>query len=321
MTKRKIVLLASCAVLLCIYIVQLAAGSRSQTRTYTLDGKDEIDAVKLATAEGEYSINKEGDGWVVSDAKYPAAEAAVDGMLAAVKAITVLDKVGKTGEASDARYEVGSDKAITVTASSGGKVLRTIAIGKTSSTSSQTYIVIDGGHDVCLASGDLRGTFDKTVDSIRSKLIYKLDQDKLRNVSVTYNGGTLSYEKAADSPEWKSTGGTPAGDSSKVSSWASSLYSVSAAAWLDDDAVLPDEPVATARIESEDDFADIKIYKAEAVKGAAGEASAGDYDEDSAAQAEAKYYCTASSTPYKAELSSYAAERYLKKASDFDAAD
>lgn len=321
MTRRKMILIASCVALLCVYIMQLVMGNRSGAKTYKLEGQDEIDMIKISKADGEFTINKEGDGWTVSGAKYPAAEAVVDGMLSQIKEIKILDTVGKASAENSTRYETGGGKELTVTAESGGKVLRTITVGKSSSTSSQTYIIIDGGHDVCLASGNLRQTFNKSVDDIRSRLIYKLDQDKLRKVFVTYNGETLSYEKAADSPEWKSADGTPAGNSSKLSSWASSLYSASASKWLDDDAVLPAEPIATARIESEDDFASIKIYKAEIVNSKAEEASANDYDSESASQTETKYYCTSSATAYKAELSSYVAEKYLKQASDFDKAE
>lgn len=320
MTKRKLFLLASCAVLLCIYIVQLAASAKTGTKVYTLDGKAEIDTIKLSAVTGEYDITKEGDGWVVSAAKFPAAQSAVDSMISALKSVRVLEKVAVASDSNNTRYELGDDKSIKVTASGGGEVLRTLVIGKAASTSSQTYAAIDGGRDVCLVGGNLRSTFNKTVADLRSKIIYKLDSDKLNKVSVTYEGQTLTYEKAADSPEWKCADGTPEGDSDKVSNWASSLYSLTAAEWIDDDAELPASPIATARVESDGDFATVNVYRVDPPKEDASENDGEDDAEssgDTGGKAEPKYYCTSSATPYKAEISSYAAQKFMKTADDF----
>lgn len=307
MTKRKVILLVSCALLLCIYIVQLSFEAGRGTKTVKLDSKSEIDTITINNVAGEVVLSKEGDGWVVSAAKYPAAEAAADNMLSAIKEISILEKVGKRSASSDERYEIGGGKEITVTASGGGKTLRTITVGKAASTSSASYIALDGGNDICLVSGNLRGTFGKTVSDLRSRLIYKLDADKLKKVSITYDGNTLVYEKAADSPEWKAADGTPECDSEKVSSWCSSLYSASASSWADDSTALPPAPDVSARVESEGDFATLDIYKV-------GEDIT---DEDGNETSKAKYYCTSSATPYKAELSSYTAQKYMKSAADF----
>lgn len=306
MTKRKIILLVSCAVLLCIYIVQITLASRSSGKTVSLDDKTEIDKIEVSMGTGEYTLSKEGDDWVISSAKYPASMSAVDSMIGAIKSIKVLEKVGKINAASNLRYALDGEKAITVKAFSNGALLRKIAIGKNTATSSQTYAALDDASDVCLVSGNLHDTFDKTISDLRSRIIYKLDEDTLKKVSVTYNEDTLSFEKAADSPEWSAADGRQF-DSDKVSSWAQQLYSLSASQWLDDDAAIPGEKVATARVESADDFATVEIYKAEEDA----------VDEDGKEAGKAKYYCTSSATPYKAEISSYTAQKYMKSAADF----
>lgn len=310
MTKRKIALLLSCAILLCIYIVQVALSAAGKTQKVLLDEK-EIDKIVLSRGADSEDILlvKEGDSWTVGEAKYAASQSAIDSMLSALKSINILEKAGKASEASKARYEFG-DKAITVRAYSADKVLRTLVIGKNSAASSQTYALLDGSSDISLISGGVRDTFDKDISALRSRIVYKLDENTMKKVTVTYQGETLCYEKDADSPEWKPALGTPKGDADKVSSWAKSLYSVSASSWMSDGFVLEGKPIATARIESADDFVDLNIYRRE---------EEGDNEGDGKEDAkEAKYYCTASSVPYTAELSSYAAGKYLKTASDFE---
>ncbi|MFA6857383.1 MAG: DUF4340 domain-containing protein [Treponema sp.] len=297
MSKRKIVLLSACAVLLCIYIIQLVFALRSPVKNITI--ADDVDTVLIKNGSNTVSLAKTGSGWIVGDKKYAANESMIDGIVNAVKSINVLNTVGKTGnEAVEERYELNDEKVITVTASKSGRILRTLKIGKASSTGSQTYITIDNGKDVCLVSGNLHETFGKTADDIRSKIIYKADKDKLSNIAETVNGITLTVAKTGSPAVWGAADGTPAVDSEKAGNWAESLYSVSADSWLDDSFVLPEKPESVTVITAGTQKITLTIYKTGKDK-------------------DVKYYGTCSETPYKFELSSYAAGKYMKKAEDF----
>lgn len=298
MTRRKIALLASCAILLCIYIVQVALSSRNKTLTVSTDDSA-ADKITITRDGGDTVLSKESGDWVVGDKKYPASASSVDNMLSTLKSISVLEKVGKIKKESEERYELDKSKAIGVTAFSEGKVLRKITIGKSAAASSQTYITLDDKDDICLVSGKMRDVFDKSVDDLRSRLIYKVDENKMNKVSVEYEGKVLSYKRDSSGVEWIPIEGTPECDSEKVSNWAKSLYSLSASNWMDSNFALPNESIAKALIEGEGEEVTVEIYKED------------NGEED-------KYYCKTSSSPYIASLSSYAALKYMKTASDFE---
>ncbi len=296
MSKRKIVLLSACGVLLCIYIIQLVFAMRSPVKNITLSGG--IDTILIKSGSDSVTLSKTDDGWVTGDKKYAANESTADEMVNALKTISVLNTVGKTGnEAVEERYELTGGKAVTVTALSGEKTLRTLKIGKASSTGSQSYVTIDDGKDICLVSGNLHDTFGKTAEDIRSKIVYKADKDQLTEISETVNGTTLTVAKSGSPAAWSAAGGTPAVDGEKAGSWAESLYSVSANSWLDDSFVLPEEPESVTVITAGTKKITLTIYKT-------------GKDDD------VKYYGTCSETPYKFELSSYAAGKYMKKAEE-----
>lgn len=297
MSKRKIVLLSSCAVLLCIYIIQLVFALHNPVRNVAL--ADDFDTILIKNGGNSVSLSKAGSGWVVGDKKYAANESTADGMVNAVKSVSILNTVGKAGnEAEEERYELNDGKAITVTASKDGKTLRTLRIGKAASTGSQTYVTIDNEKDICLVSGNLHDTFGKTADDIRSKIVYKADKDQLSNIAETVNGVTLTVAKSGTPAVWSAADGTPAVDNEKAGNWADSLYSVSADSWLDDSFVLPEKPESVTVITAGTQKITLTVYKTGKDK-------------------DVKYYGTCSETPYKFELSSYAAGKYMKKAEDF----
>jgi hypothetical protein len=297
MSKRKIVLLSACGVLLCIYIIQLVFGLRSPVKNITLAG--DFDTILITNGSNSVPLVKTSAGWVVGEKKYAANESTIDGMVNAIKTINVLNTVGRTGnETVEERYELKGGKSLTVTVSNAGKILRTLTIGKASSTGSQTYVTIDGGRDICLVSGNLHDTFGKTAADIRSKIVYKVEKDQLTNIAENMNGTTLTLAKSGTPAVWSAANGTPSVDSEKAGSWAESLYSISANSWIDDSFVLPEKPESVTTITAGTKKVTLTIYKT-------------GKDDD------AKYYGTCSETPYKFELSSYAAGKYMKKADDF----
>jgi hypothetical protein len=297
MSNRKIVLLSACGVLLCIYIIQLVFAFRSPVKNITLAGN--IDTILIKNGTDSIKVSKNNGSWIVGDKNYPANESTVDAMVNAFKTINVLNTVGKAGsDAASERYDLTGTKAVTVTAMNAGKTLRTLTVGKASSTGSQSYATIDNGKDICLVAGNLHDTFAKSVNDIRSKIVYKTDKEQLTGISESVNGTTLTVTKSGSPAVWAAADGTPAVDSAKAGEWAESLYSVSANSWLDDSFVMPEKPESVTVITAGAKKITLTIYKT------------GKDDN-------VKYYGTCSESPYKFELSSYAAGKYMKKAEDF----
>ena len=299
MSKRKIILLTACVLLLGIYIAQLASSLRSSVKNKTL-GADP-DKLTIENAGTLIELAKSDDGWTVGERRYKADTNTIDGLVNAVKNIRVLDTVAQTGsDAVDERYEIDKANAIVVKAYKGNELVRTLTIGKTSSTGSQSYLTLDGKKDIYLVSGTLRDTFKKDVAALRSKSVYTVDSNDLTAVSESMGSTVLSIVKSGDPAAWVAAGGSANVDAEKAASWAASLAVLNADSWLDDDFILPATNESVTVITAGDKAITVSVYKE------------GDGDD-------AKYYGTCSETPYKFSLSRYSAGKYLKTAADMAA--
>ena len=299
MSKRKIILLTACVLLLGIYIAQLASSLRSSVKNKTL-GADP-DKLTIENASAVIELAKSDDGWTVGERRYKADTNTVDALVNAVKNIRVLDTVAQAGsDAVDERYEIDKTNAIVVKAYKGNELVRTLTIGKASSTGSQSYLTLDGKKDIYLVSGTLRDTFKKDVAALRSKSVYAVDTSDLTAVSESMGSTVLSIVKSGDPAAWTATGSTAGVDAEKAASWAASLTRLNADSWLDDDFVLPPVSESVTVITAGGKAITVSVYKE------------GDGEE-------AKYYGTCSETPYKFSLSRYSAGKYLKTAADISA--
>ena len=299
MSKRKIILLTACVLLLGIYIAQLASSLRSSVKNKTL-GADP-DKLTIENAGTLIELVKSDDGWTIGEKRYKADTNTIDGLVNAVKNIRVLDTVAQAGsDAVDERYEIDKANAIVVKAYKGNELVRTLTIGKASSTGSQSYVTLDGKKDIYLVSGTLRDTFKKDVAALRSKVVYAVDTSDLTAVSESMGSTVLSIVKSGDPAAWTATGGAANVDAEKAASWAASLATLNADSWLDDDFVLPPVSESVTVITAGGKAITVSVYKE------------GDGDE-------AKYYGTCSETPYKFSLSRYSAGKYLKTAADISA--
>ncbi len=331
---RKIILLSCIAVLLCVYIVQLALSRRTGIKSMPLEAG--IDSMTIQTAESEARLTLRDGTWFVSrgegQTEYEAAQSIVDNLLSDVKDLKLLAVATRSAGSDSARYGLDDASKIVVTASSGSEAVRTLHVGKATSTGSQNYVQIDDDGAVYIVGSALRRDFDKQCDDIRSKSIYSLDNDvKIDRISCTsypdagQDGGTPdsftfvredeapSGETGADNDSvsvskttWKqlTSGMTEDGrkeaDSDKIASWASSLSLLSASEWLADNARIPEGYALASELSFS---AGGKDYKTKLYKGKEGE--------------EDTYIMSCSTTPYLFKVASYVASRYSKTSGDF----
>ena len=296
MSKRKIILLTACVLLLGIYIAQLASSLRSSVKNKTLVA--DPDKLTIENASAVIELAKSDDGWTVGERRYKADTNTVDALVNAVKNIRILDTVAQAGnDTVDERYEIDKANAIVVKAYKGNELVRTLTIGKTSSTGSQSYLTLDGKKDICLVSGTLHDTFKKDVAALRCKSVYAVDTSDLTAVSESMGSTVLSIVKSGDPAAWTGSEGAASVDAEKAASWAASLATLNADSWLDDNFILPAASESVTVITAGGKAITVSVYKE------------GDGDE-------AKYYGTCSETPYKFSLSRYSAGKYLKTAAD-----
>ncbi len=301
MTKRKITLCSVAGVLLVIAIIQSIVLNKNPVKTVKLSA--EPDSLIIKNADKTVSLKSNGSVWTVGDGSFEAKKTEIDSILRLVKEIKILDSVGKTGnELLEERYKLSDGKSIVVSVKKGESVLRTIFIGKTTSTSSQTYVTLDGKKEIFLVSGNYRSAFEKDENSFRSEYVYELDEGKVKWVSSTANGTTLKIEnlaKVGEEEKWNFANSSSEKeiDNDKAINWVQSVATLKVNSWLSDDETLPAKKVASVQIGLEGETVFVEIYSKK--------------DGDSE-----KYIGTSSRTVHKFELSEYNAKKFLKTFDD-----
>ncbi len=166
---RKIVLLSVIALLALLLAVQGLLDSRSGGRVLKTDV--DIDLMVIGR-EGvpALEVRKSGDAWLVgeqgkADTFVKAEQWTVDRMLSLASTVKVLNPVSSSGNAE----RFGFDTALSLDIHSSGKKVRSLSIGKTAVTPSQSYVRLDGSSEIVLVSGDYRTVFDTNVETLREK--------------------------------------------------------------------------------------------------------------------------------------------------------
>lgn len=295
---RKIILLSSIAVLALVYVMQLLFTGRSAVKSYEIE--KEITAIEIASPSGKNRIAREDGKWFLSDARYPVSENRASEFVNAVKEIKVL---GKASSSSDMdRYGLSEGSLIQVKAYCGDELVRSISVGKNSSTGNQCYIMFDGKSDILLAQGALATTFSSSADDIRSKSVYKISDTDVTGASVVFDSTNYAVVKNVSGEgeltvsTWSLAGSDEKIDSSKVSAWIKSVSNLLVDSWKEDSFV-PDESQlkCTVVLKTSDREIIVKIYSAK--------------DEE-------QMLASCSETRWAFMIPKYAGERFFKDLSD-----
>ncbi|MCQ2575556.1 MAG: DUF4340 domain-containing protein [Treponema sp.] len=291
MKARKLILIIADVVLLAVCILQGILSSRSGVKVF--DISQEPDELIIEQPEIAFSIVKEGNDWFVGEEKYPANLSSVQNLVERVSSISALNKVGKANnEAALNRYEMNEGQKITVTVKSAGTVLRTLHIGKDSSTGTQGFVCFDNSNDIYLINDNLNLSFTKTPDDLRSKTIINFDKNQVSSVFVKTPADDEWGVFADDNGNWSIEGVDFELKDGAAADWAQKLCSLTTTKWYAKDAVLNGELTATIEIKAGKDTAILKLFT---VHGAENDT----------------YYGKCNLTPYPFEVASYAFKRFV----------
>ena len=310
MSRKKIILLSVIGVLAVILALQVGFGGGSAFKELTLDDGVQIDRITISSSDnGDLTFFKDNGEWTVTDKRYPGDKAKIENLVEKLTTVKVVDTVSTRSLYE--RYEVDDAHRVTVTAKQGDKVVRTLYIGKASATSRQSYLLADDDPKVLLVSGNYRRDFDKKAVDFRDKTVFAIDQQTITgialagtvkdgegNFTVPVDAFTLS--KDTSSGNWLIQGAVitdgPAVDQEKVSNYLRGFASLSAADYETDGLDANADPLYSVQVTTLE----------------------GNYFLHIISKTDKGYYlCTASSNKYPFRLSSYNAEKFMKKITDF----
>lgn len=302
MKTRKLVLLIADAVLLAVCILQGVFAFHDTTKYFEL--KDTPDEILIDTPEEKgITVTKEDGKWFVAKQKYPADENIVNSFVDAMSSIRVLDKVGTTGnDAILEKYELNDSRKTTVVVKKEGKVLRTIEIGKKAMSDTQSYITVDGGKDIYLATGNLADTFDTITSAIRSEQVMALNASEITGITVIDaedNSWTVSRMGNGDDVVWNISGAEVEVDSEKAATWFNSIANLRTKTWYGDNEKPDGTKVLTLKISYAFQTTTLDFYVLPLVEGS-----------------QQEYFAKCSETPYLFKVQNSVFEKYAKTAED-----
>lgn len=238
MKLRKKLLLAGCGILFVIALFQCVASSNNSIKTLKLE-KD-FNTIEIQNLTGKIVINKQTDGkWTVLEKQYDVNEAEFDSILEALQNIQLLEKVATANsDLAKEKYDLAEGKVITVLVKNGEEVVRTVKVGKASSTNFQTYITVDNSNDVYLVNRNMNSLFSTTTEDLRSKIIKEFKAEDIASIQITKadSDWTLSKVKDGETFVWQLTGvpGSIDVDSEKADAWIKSFETFVASSWIAD---------------------------------------------------------------------------------------
>ncbi|HKL85472.1 MAG TPA: DUF4340 domain-containing protein [Treponemataceae bacterium] len=170
-TVKKIILLSTIFTLSVILMIQVVIGGKDSSRI--IIASSPVDSIVVTKADTSVVVlQKTGDVWTVgsqeSTSEWKLAEqSAISPLIEAAGRVKILGTVSAGG--NDEKFGFEEASPVTVVVKSGGKILHSLSLGKTASASSQSYLRLDNSREVLLVSGNYRGLFDVTVESLQVK--------------------------------------------------------------------------------------------------------------------------------------------------------
>lgn len=296
-STRKIVLLVIFVFLLAICIIQGIVGSINPVKTIKTDS--EPDAITITKDTNTIELVKKNNTWFVGKDNYIANKSDVERMIKEISEIKILDKIARLGNAeNDEKYSLSESKKTVVKTFKDGKEIQSFALGKTSSTGSQTYATVNDKKDIYLISGNVLSAFSKSEVDLRGKTVYTIDENEIKSVNVTKGAKNWTLAKSAESSKKDSDVWTISGipeftvDSEEAKKWIQNIAFLNISNWIDDSTALPANKIVSFKINTTSETVSVDIYEQKV--------------------GEEKYISTCSKTPHKFELTKSQIDKFTK---------
>lgn len=321
MSKKRIILLAVCAVLGIIAIVQKICSNVDNVKVML--AKDSPNKIEITTNAALVTLTLDGNDWYVDNFLTEASY--VNNITNCIKEVKVLDKVGTLkSDDSNSRYDLNDAKAIIVKAFNGQRLIRSLRIGKATATAGQSYIACDDSRDILLVSGNYNAVFNKTARDLKNMTVYNIATSDITSVDITVGSEHYGVTKTdedlnfaatndvnPDAPKsdkkiWTLTDNSTSKsdlDSDKVNDWVTSLSICQASEWLGDDDKIPGNEIASCKMKGNSLDVTVTLYGNDEVT----------KDDEGKDKTTTKYYITCSKTTHKAEISDGTATKFKKQ--------
>jgi hypothetical protein len=202
-TKNRRIIISFAIIVVLVLFLVLSSKDKKSGSIPKIKSFDNAEEIIIAKNNKQLKLYKKDNKWLINEQAYPADKSKADKLEKDMKGLEITDFISK--EPYLTKYELDPEKAVRVTVKDKGKIYRDILIGKASSTYRSAYIKFANDPKIFLAEGNLNEEFNKDVEDLRDKQIYKFERDEVVYFELLY-GGKLSFEKKTEEVEEKSDG-------------------------------------------------------------------------------------------------------------------
>jgi len=191
--KREYIILIAVIVALLLYLfLRKSERIRYQLPELPNVAGPEISKIEIAKLNTSIILSKKDKRWYITPQGYPADNDKVKDMLAIIGELTLTDLVSESKNYN--RYDLSSDKKITVSAwAEGDRLRREFEVGKTAPSFRHTFIKLAGDDRVYQARKNFRSTFDQTVENLWDRTVLSFDRTEIQEVEITKGGQSIVF--------------------------------------------------------------------------------------------------------------------------------
>jgi len=239
MTRRKIILLSSIAVLATVFTVQVLLDNRDPVRVHSIPERSTPDTLIL-TRPGVEPITlvrdeSELERWRIKDSGFPADPMRVRGLLDAISSIREIARVSD-GRGIE-RYGLDEASVTVLEAWRGDTLVRRLEAGNAAPSWAQTYARIDSKPSVLLVAGALGSTLNITPVDLRDRQLWQLEPTDLAGIESTGKDSGQSFVLKKIDTNWQLV--TPDGrtfetDPETLATWMNNFVSLRADSFAED---------------------------------------------------------------------------------------
>jgi hypothetical protein len=192
--KKEYIILVFIIIALSVYLF-MRKTDRTLYELPDIPQVNEKELTKLEITKGKINIvlNKKDDKWYIAPADYLTDANKVQDMLDAIKNLKLTALVSESENYN--RYDLDEEQKINLKAYQGGSLKLDIDVGKTASSFRHTFVRPSGDKRVFHARGNLKITFDVTVDSMRDKTVLSLKTAEIQQIGINKEQQSLSFTR------------------------------------------------------------------------------------------------------------------------------
>ncbi len=184
--------------IIAVLLIYLLFGTGKNKMSYAVPRLKNLDQAELTRIEilgKDRSITLVGKekNWTILPQEFPADPVKVEDMLDTIAGLTLTELAAEKEDYL--RYELDQENRLNIKAFQGETLVREFDIGKTPSTYRHTFVRIADDTRVYYARDSFRSRFDSEVKDLRNKAVLSFDKNEISEISITQAGTTLVFTK------------------------------------------------------------------------------------------------------------------------------